>query len=127
MPFFHKLSDVPSSSIQSTTSYSVRTIHDAFRFGFKSLPLNMDSYHPLEVALNSWEHKMYNLKMQSLDRIFGISEPIRRKMELKILDSGFRSLIFGKPSNIHHDILNGNDSDIDIDEIFFGFDFIFFN
>ncbi|KAG4305548.1 hypothetical protein PORY_001104 [Pneumocystis oryctolagi] len=62
--------------------------------------------------------KQDELKMQSLSRVFGVSEPIRRKMELKIIDSEFVPSVFGGSSNIHRDILIGNDSSIDIDEIF---------
>ncbi|KTW32503.1 uncharacterized protein T551_00593, partial [Pneumocystis jirovecii RU7] len=127
IPFFYKLSDVSSSPIQTTASQSVKTIHDTFRFGSRSLSLNTDLYHSLEIALNSFKHKGYELKMQSLSRIFGISEPIRRKMELKILDSEFKPLVLGQSSNIHHDIFSGNDSSIDVDEIFFGFIILYFS
>ncbi|KAG4302823.1 hypothetical protein PCK1_000983 [Pneumocystis canis] len=111
--FREGLSDIFSCSTEATSSQSVESIHDTFKFGSKSLISNTNSQHPLEAVLRKWKHQEHELKMESLNRIFGMSEPIRRKMELKILDSEFKPLIFGGPSNIHHDILIGNDSNID--------------
>ncbi|KTW28441.1 hypothetical protein T552_01703 [Pneumocystis carinii B80] len=120
IPFFSRLSESFTFPIETTSSPSVKTIHDTFRFGLKSSELDTNSHHDLEVFLNRWKHEENESKMELLNRIFGISEPIRRKMELKIIDSEFRPMIFEKSSNIHYDILTGNDSSIDIDEIFLG-------
>ncbi|KAG5437461.1 hypothetical protein PCANB_000889 [Pneumocystis canis] len=118
MSFHDRLSDIFTCFTQAISSQSLESIHDTFRFDSKSLISNINSQHPLEVVLRGWRCREHELKMESLNRIFGMSEPIRRKMELKILDSEFRPLIFGGRSNIHHDILTGNDSNIDVDEIF---------
>ncbi|QSL65650.1 hypothetical protein MERGE_002963 [Pneumocystis wakefieldiae] len=116
----HKLPESFIFPIESTSSQSVKAIHDTFRFGLKSSELNINSHHDLEIFLRRWKHEEHESKMELLNRIFGISELVRRKMELKIIDSEFRPIIFGNSSNIHHDILTGNDSSIDIDEIFLG-------
>ncbi|EMR08979.1 hypothetical protein PNEG_02754 [Pneumocystis murina B123] len=120
IPCFSRLPESLIFPIQTTSSQSVKTIHDTFRFGLKSSELDINSYHDLEVFLKRWKYEEHESKMELLNRIFGISEPIRRKMELKIIDSEFRPIIFGRSSNIHHDILTGNDSSVDIDEIFLG-------
>lgn len=65
------------------------------------------------------------MKMESLRRAYGIAEPVRRGMELKIVrDSTFRPAVLGgmKGGNIHEDILTlgGRDSEVGWEDIFPG-------
>lgn len=65
------------------------------------------------------------MKMESLRRAYGIAEPVRRGMELKIVrDSTFRPAVLGgmKGGNIHEDILTlgGRDSEVSWEDIFPG-------
>lgn len=74
-------------------------IHDTLRAGVgpsisqassssDSVSATPDSAHPLESRLKKWEETQDQLKMEGLRRTFGISEPIRRGMELKIAREG---------------------------------------
>ncbi|KAJ5713056.1 uncharacterized protein N7483_010237 [Penicillium malachiteum] len=68
------------------------------------------------------------MKMESLRRAYGIAEPVRRGMELKIVrDSTFRPAVLGglKGGNIHEDILvlGGRDTEVGWEEIFQGDEF----
>ena len=63
--------------------------------------------------------------MESLRRAYGIAEPIRRGMELKIVrDTTFRPAVLGglKGGNIHEDILvlGGRDTEIGWEDVFQG-------
>jgi proteasome maturation protein len=63
--------------------------------------------------------------MEGLRRAYGIAEPVRRGMELKIVrDSTFRPAVLGgmKGGNVHEDILvlGGRDAEIGWEDIFQG-------
>jgi proteasome maturation protein len=71
------------------------------------------------------------MKMESLRRMFGMAEPIRRGMELKIVREGnFRPQLLGGPvgGTIHEDILalGGRDSEVGWEDVFKGGDFFHF-
>lgn len=60
--------------------------------------------------------------MSGLRRTFGMSEPIRRGMELKIVREGeWRPLILGGGApGIHEEILSGTDCTISWEDVFKG-------
>lgn len=63
--------------------------------------------------------------MESLRRAYGIAEPVRRGMELKIVRDGtFRPAVLGglKGGNVHEDILvlGGRDTEVGWEDIFQG-------
>lgn len=61
--------------------------------------------------------------MESLRRTFGIAEPVRRGMELKITRGGeWRPMALGggcAPS-LHEDILRGKDASVEWEDVFTG-------
>ncbi|OJK01506.1 hypothetical protein ASPACDRAFT_77229 [Aspergillus aculeatus ATCC 16872] len=85
------------------------------------------SAHPLEARLLAWRATQDALKMESLRRAYGIAEPIRRGMELKIVrDGSFRpAVIGGTQNNVHEDILvlGGRDAEVGWEDIFKGDEF----
>ena len=64
--------------------------------------------------------------MEMLRRTFGIAEPVRREMEMKIVrDGSFRPAVLGDSaagSNLHEDILvlGGRDTEIGWEDVFHG-------
>lgn len=63
--------------------------------------------------------------MESLRRAYGIAEPVRRGMELKIVRDGtFRPAVLGgvKGGNVHEDILvlGGRDAEVGWEDVFHG-------
>lgn len=44
----------------------------------------LGAHHPLEHRLKGWDEQQERVKMEGLRRAFGIAEPVRRGMELKI-------------------------------------------
>lgn len=65
------------------------------------------------------------MKMEGLRRAYGIAEPVRRGMELKLVrDSTFRPAVLGgmKGGNVHEDILvlGGRDTEVGWEDVFQG-------
>jgi proteasome maturation protein len=59
--------------------------------------------------------------MEMLRRQFGIAEPVRRGMELKIAEAGeWRPAALGGSSGVHRDILQGRDTEIGWEDVFTG-------
>ncbi|TPR07389.1 NAD-binding of NADP-dependent 3-hydroxyisobutyrate dehydrogenase family protein [Aspergillus niger] len=86
------------------------------------------STHPLEARLLAWRATQDALKMESLRRAYGIAEPVRRGMELKIVRDGtFRPAALGGlgMGNLHEDILvlGGRDAEVGWEDVFKGDEF----
>ncbi|KAI5463444.1 proteasome maturation factor UMP1-domain-containing protein [Mariannaea sp. PMI_226] len=126
---------VPADSKPQTFSHTNHTssapsapgIHDTLRHGVGASPYDAKSStpvsaHPLESRLKNWEATQESMRMETLRRTFGMAEPIRRGMELKIVrDSEWRPLALGQglPS-VHEDILKGRDDMITWEDVFTG-------
>ncbi|GAP87359.2 putative proteasome maturation factor [Rosellinia necatrix] len=89
------------------------------------------SRHPLEARLRAWEATQESLRMESLRRTFGMAEPIRRGMELKITREGSwrPACLGGRPgptgvgsASVHEDILMGREASCDWEDVFTGED-----
>ncbi|KHJ36132.1 putative 20s proteasome maturation protein [Erysiphe necator] len=81
------------------------------------------SNHPLEARIKKWEETQEELKMEGLRRTFGIAEPIRRGMELKIVREGSwkpACLGGGLGRSLHEDILMGTDTGCQWEDVFKG-------
>ncbi|KAI1763154.1 proteasome maturation factor UMP1 [Hypoxylon sp. FL1150] len=126
---------VPASSHSSTfkatntSAPSAPGVHDTLRHGVgpsaldsSTTPTAPASRHPLEARLKAWESTQENLRMESLRRTFGMAEPIRRGMELKITRDGeWRPLALGSGGrSVHEDILRGREATLDWEDVFTG-------
>lgn len=132
---------VPPASYSSTfksgntSAPSAPGVHDTLRHGVgpsafdssssgSSAPSAPVSRHPLEARLKAWETTQESLRMESLRRTFGMAEPIRRGMELKITKEGeWRPLALGGGPgvrSVHEDILRGREATLDWDDVFTG-------
>jgi proteasome maturation protein len=112
---------------QTLGAPSAPGVYDTLRAGVgptQSSTLNSlpDSAHPLEARLKKWEETQDALKMEGLRRTFGMAEPIRRGMELKITREGeWRPLVLGGGGRgVHEDILMGRESSIEWEDVFTG-------
>ncbi|KAL4792993.1 proteasome maturation factor UMP1-domain-containing protein [Aspergillus venezuelensis] len=91
-------------------------------------PTGAVSTHPLEARLLAWRQTQDAMKMEALRRTYGIAEPVRRGMELKIVRDGtFRPAVLGgsKGGNVHEDILvlGGRDTEVGWEDVFQGDEF----
>ncbi len=84
----------------------------------------VESAHPLEARLKAWEGTQEGLRMEMLRRTYGIAEPVRRGMELKITGQGeWRPAALAAGSavpSVHEDILRGREASLDWEDVFTG-------
>ncbi|KAK4130502.1 proteasome maturation factor UMP1 [Trichocladium antarcticum] len=133
---------VPESAHTSTFSHiadrtagapSAPGLHDTLRAGVGPSPFTADkpaSAHPLEARLKSWEATRDALRMETLRRAYGMAEPIRRGMELKITREGeWRPMVLGNGAgaaggmgSVHEEILKGRDDTITWEDVYSGED-----
>ncbi|KAK4185918.1 putative proteasome maturation factor UMP1 [Podospora australis] len=104
-------------------------LHDTLRAGLSADPFTSStqpiSSHPLESRLKNWEATREALRMETLRRTYGIAEPIRRQMELKICrESEWKPMCLPGSSvpSVHDDILSGRDTSIEWEDIYTGED-----
>jgi len=121
----------PGQTALETSAPSAPGVHDTLRsrLGQTSIvsssssaaPVALQSSHPLEARLTQWRDTQDRLKMEMLRRQFGIAEPVRRGMELKIAEAGeWRPAALGGSSSVHKDILEGRDCEIGWEDVFTG-------
>jgi proteasome maturation protein len=113
------------SHLASASAPSAPGLHDTLRSGVGPSTLDSSapqSAHPLEARLKNWEATREKLRMEMLRRTYGMAEPIRRGMELKIVRDGqWRPAALGgsKPS-LHEEILRGTDEAITWEDVYTG-------
>lgn len=109
-----------SSNKYGPSAPSAPALQDTLRTneGPLSIQSKINNRHPLEARLANWEQTQHDLKMETYRRVFGAAEPIRRTMELKIVENDFVPTVVGGQSNIHRDILLGKDTSIDWEDIY---------
>ncbi|KAK4218636.1 proteasome maturation factor UMP1 [Rhypophila decipiens] len=114
-------SHIPSKSLSAP---SAPGLHDTLRAGVGPSPHDADkaiSAHPLEARLKSWEATREALRMETLRRTYGIAEPVRRGMELKIArENTWRPMCLsqGGKTSVHEEILAGRDETITWEDVF---------
>ncbi|KAH7150016.1 proteasome maturation factor UMP1-domain-containing protein [Dactylonectria estremocensis] len=116
-----------SHTSHSSSAPSAPGVHDTLRHGVGINPHDANSStpvsaHPLEARLKNWEATQESMRMETLRRTFGIAEPIRRGMELKIVRDGeWRPVALGGglPS-LHEEILKGREDMITWEDIYTG-------
>ncbi|KAF2266767.1 proteasome maturation factor UMP1 [Lojkania enalia] len=122
----------PTHTSPETSAPSAPGVHDTLRsrLSLTSTPassssktpqVQLQSSHPLEARLVQWREMQDRLKMEMLRRQFGIAEPVKRGMELKITKEGeWRPVALGGASGVHRDILEGRDCEIGWEDVFVG-------
>lgn len=87
--------------------------------GPSNLASKINNRHPLESRIHNWEETQQQTRLETYRRIFGAGEPIKRTMELKIIDeTDFTPQTLGGPSDVHKDILLNKDASIDWEDIY---------
>ncbi|KAI5798921.1 proteasome maturation factor UMP1 [Geopyxis carbonaria] len=117
-----KISSAPANS----GAPSARSVPDTLRSqeAPHSVAASINNRHPLEARLKAWDETQYNLKMESLRRLYGAAEPIRRGMEIKMC-ADYIPAQLGGASNLHKDILEGRDESCEWEDVFKGNDNVY--
>ncbi|BGP19696.1 hypothetical protein JCM10213_001874 [Rhodosporidiobolus nylandii] len=122
------LSLVPASQPTSTAVSLADTagptgVHDALRYGQRSLAADVAPKHPLENRIKQWESTRENLDMTLQRNMFGLHAPVRLMMERQVVQQSpapfsLSSLGgFTRPSNLALDILMGRDEEIRVEDV----------
>lgn len=109
-----------STTTSSSTLAPSAPVHDTMRAGPQSLASKHNNRHPLESRLENWEQTQQDLKYETMRRIYGVAEPVRRGMELSLCREGARHTGFGMEDGIGSDILRGTDCSLDVKDIWSG-------
>ncbi|WPK26412.1 hypothetical protein PUMCH_003765 [Australozyma saopauloensis] len=122
IPDNSKLSSVSTTS-QRDASHNVPALPDTLREqqGPLSIASEVNGRHPLEARLQNWEDAQQTTKLEMYRRVFGAAEPIRRTMELGIVDAtDFCPEVMGGPDSMHRDILLNREATVDWEDIYRG-------
>ncbi|QLG74958.1 hypothetical protein HG535_0H02850 [Zygotorulaspora mrakii] len=117
-PSNHK-STVSTAQDPFAASNAVKALPDTFRQqegGAVPISTQLNDRHPLESRILNWESTERKRQLEQYRQIFGIAEPMRRVMELEMVDrTDFNPL---NTSSLHHDILLNKDCSIDWEDIY---------
>lgn len=115
------------SSVSTTTfgevSENTPALQDTLRA--QEGPLNIASQlngrHPLEGRIQNWEDTQQETKLEMYRRVFGAGEPIKRTMELNIVDAtDFKPQLLGGNDSMHRDILLNREATVDWEDVYKG-------
>ena len=116
-----------SSKVASTTLEEAAAhapgLKDALRNqeGPTNLASKVNHRHPLEQRTQNWEKTQFETRLEIYRRIFGAGEPIKRNMELNMVDAAdSRPQVLGGSSHLHRDILLNKDADVDWEDVYSG-------
>lgn len=115
------------SSVSTTTFGEVAENTPALQDTLRAQqgPLNIASQlnnrHPLEGRVQNWEETQQNTRLEMYRRVFGAGEPIKRTMELNIIDAtDFKPEILGGADSLHKDILLNREATVDWEDVYKG-------
>ncbi|AET40932.1 Ump1p Ecym_7079 [Eremothecium cymbalariae DBVPG len=110
---------VSTVSATEFRSNAVPSLPDTLRGQVGARPLNtqLNDRHPLETRVKNWDANEQKRKLEQYRQIFGVAEPMRRVMELEIVQQTDFNPI-ADPSNIHRDILLNKEASIDWEDIY---------
>ncbi|AMD19647.1 HCL504Cp [Eremothecium sinecaudum] len=111
--------NVSALSASKFTSNAVPGLPDKLREEVAAKPMNtqMNDRHPLESRLRNWDETALRRTHEQYKQIFGLAEPVKRLMELNIVEQTDFNPI-GESSNIHRDILLNKECSLDWEDVF---------
>lgn len=124
------LNIVPSSnfksqinSVENAThkSNSINALPDTLREqngGCLPISTQLNEQHPLQQHLENYQANEHARTMEQYRQIFGIAEPLKRTMELNIVEKTDFNPI--NENHLHKDILRNKDCTIDWEDIYPG-------
>lgn len=114
-------SNFPSqvSTDKGLNSNAIKSLPDTLRQqngGSVPHSSQLNNRHPLESRLQQWDQTQQTRQLEQYRQIFGIAEPMKRVMDLKLVkQTDFNPL---NQSNLHRDILLNKESSIDWEDIY---------
>ncbi|KAK5778690.1 Ump1p PWA37_000034 [Arxiozyma heterogenica] len=109
------------NSVENAThkSNSINTLPDTLREqngGCLPISTQLNEQHPLQQHLENYQDNEHARTMEQYREIFGIAEPMKRTMELSIVErTDFNPI---NENHLHSDILRNKDCTIDWEDIY---------
>ncbi|KAI5965872.1 UMP1 [Candida pseudojiufengensis] len=101
---------------KNTPSLS-ETIHN--QAGPQNIASKINNLHPLQSRISNWDQTQHETRLETYRRLFGAGEPIKRTMELSIVEAtDFKPELLGGSDSLHKDILLGKDSSLDWNDVY---------
>ncbi|EDO18606.1 hypothetical protein Kpol_1048p37 [Vanderwaltozyma polyspora DSM 70294] len=114
-------SSVSTVSESKIVSNAVPSLPDTLRQqegGAVPLSTQLNDRHPLENRVQNWEETQRKRQLEQYRQIFGIAEPVKREMELKIVENTDFNPLSNNASSIHRDILLNKECDVDWEDVY---------
>ncbi|QFZ28510.1 putative proteasome maturation factor [Clavispora lusitaniae] len=115
------------SAVSTTTfgeiSQNAPGLQDTLREqkGPLSIASKLNDRHPLESRIANWEETQLQTRLEMYRRVYGASEPIRRTMDLKIIEAtDFKPQVLGGSDSMHKDILLNKEANVDWEDVYKG-------
>lgn len=111
------------NSVENAThkSNAIATLPDTLREqngGCLPISTQLNNQHPLQHHLQNYQSNERARTMEQYRQIFGIAEPMKRTMELKIVQgTDFNPL---NENHLHSDILKNKDCSVDWEDVYQG-------
>ena len=84
-----------------------------------SIASQINNRHPIESRILNWEATNTRLQMETRRRLLGMADPIKREMELELVQqSEFRPQVLGGSARLHSDILQNKDWSVDWEDVY---------
>ena len=121
---------IPNSNFKSTVSSDQDTQHrsnaipalpDTLRQqagGAVPLSSQMGNNHPLQARVEGWEETQRARQLEQYRQLFGIAEPMKRVMELEIVERTDFNPLSTNQDSLHKDILLGKDTSMDWEDVY---------
>lgn len=75
----------------------------------------------MEGRITNWDQTQQDTKLEMYRRVFGAGEPIKRTMELEIIEAtDFKPSVLGGVDGMHRDMLLNRDSTVDWEDVYPG-------
>lgn len=114
-------SAVSSDQDQQHRSNAVPSLPDTLRQqagGAVPLSSQMGHQHPLQSRVEGWEATQRARQLEQYRQVFGIAEPMKREMELQIVERTDFNPLRREAHSLHEDILRGNDTSLDWEDVY---------
>ncbi|SMN19582.1 similar to Saccharomyces cerevisiae YBR173C UMP1 Short-lived chaperone required for correct maturation of the 20S proteasome [Maudiozyma saulgeensis] len=121
---------IPGNNFNTSVSTSQDTLHqsnaipslpDTLRQqngGAVPLSSQIGNHHPLQDRITNWESTQRDRQLEQYRQIFGIAEPMKRVMELEIIEKSGFNPIHNNGNSLHKDILLNKDTSIDWEDVY---------
>ncbi|KAI5955019.1 UMP1 [Candida jiufengensis] len=112
-----KVSSTQFNNPSTNTPSLSETLHN--QQGPQNISSRINNLHPLQSRITNWDQTQHETRLETYRRLFGAGEPIKRTMELSIVENtDFKPDVLGGCDSMHKDILMGNDMSLDWNDVY---------